>query len=439
MSQACTLLIKEATRGMHPFGVVAVCFVAFLSLVAAESGNGTQFGCSAFPGPLSTSSVDFKYHDSAFDSCTPRLPECTAAQCACLGLQYEGIGKGCVGTSTSSCANASRCVRAYIECVNAAALESNTTTTAAAPAAQEPCERWSSSIRLADLEVTFDVVLYNESWLFSACRSSACALLHRYVAVDALQSCPRDQSSTTTPRTALSNNESTPLPYSEICVSPVVFYGTLVLNGNFTVLFTTRYGELVAALAQDLTNVLLIQTTIVRLALGSLIIDFSLPVSASNPLLIARLAVAAADDTWLLSTKAAYVAAGGDLSTFGIRSIGATPTPAPGSTNVPDVATAAPNATTPAGNFTLPPESGVEDPACGGGCIAGIVLAILVVIIIAGVIGFCCYKRSKRLKKLRDDSNEPQYGEFASVNEPIDENDYDGEDFEMESASAGRV
>ncbi|MDP2060375.1 MAG: hypothetical protein Q8J97_11600, partial [Flavobacteriaceae bacterium] len=320
--------LEQAVVAMtsSPMFAMTLFIVAIGTCVATDIAN-TVDGCSAFPAPLSSKSADFRYGDFGFDVCTPELASCSAAQCACLGLPYEGTGKGCTGITTKPCSNASRCVRTFIECVNLAVTNANATKSPASDSV--PCDRWSSSIHLADLEVAFDVVLYNESWLFAACRSSACSLMLRYVSPESLRSCPPDSYSI---GLRAHSNDSTPLPYSEMCVSPVVFFGTLVLDGNFTILFTTQYAELVAALARDLTNVLLIQTTIVKLALGSLIIDFSVPVTASDPTLVARLAIAASGDSWLVSTKAAFVAAGGDLSNFGIRSIGATPTPTPGAT-----------------------------------------------------------------------------------------------------------
>jgi len=227
---------------------------------------------------------------------------CAAALCSCLGASTWTNGTvGCSWTATAvrpNCSKTTSCTALYILCMDT--VDANNT------------DLHLSNIAIASGE------LYNTSVAYTDCKYRTCAIFN--------QTAPSDSATCTT-------------PYATVCTSPVTTSFTLRIEGNFSAIFAnkTLVEILRLAIQLDLTNVLGFDVTVTNISQGSLIVAFTVPVAASNPLLATRLSVASTSATWLTNTQTTYLANGGtgSLSVLSLGTPSPTTTPAPGTPTTP--------------------------------------------------------------------------------------------------------
>lgn len=273
------------------------------------------------------------------------LRQCQALYCACIGSSSTGFD--CKPASTTSCATLTTCLGAVNGCATALA--------AARLNATDSCFAFGSAVHQAQLAAATGA--FAGSALQASCAHGSCMRL----------------SNTTFATTCTFGTN-----YSTVCVAPsapatlspaavAAIRATLRLSGgSWDALLNdpTKKSQLITALTVDLAGLIGVGAafiTIISLALGSLVIDFSVAAGSGRTpdQLQSSVQTAAASTTWLTSTKSAYAAVSSEtLTVLGVTvtATGApTTTTGPGGSTPSSVTTQAPSPTSaaPAATFVL--------------------------------------------------------------------------------------
>jgi len=265
--------------------------LGMVMLVCIAGLSAAQGSFSSCPVAQSTSE---DYFSATGKSSCDAYKFCATLRCACNGGTYSNTSLTCAVTTTGkTCTDVKPCQTVFIACLQAQA---------------------SSASCLQDLKVAIVNVLagttYNGSSVDLACRADTCAYFNATSATNCT------------------------IAYSDICfltASPTVAPGAarliarLVLNGNYIVIIINPSSLFlfIQALNFDLTTRFRVRCNVSSITAGSAIAIFSANVAPGDAAFLAALTAAAADSSWLTSTRTAFTQLGG-TGDFGIASLGAT-------------------------------------------------------------------------------------------------------------------
>jgi hypothetical protein len=288
---------SQTTSAMSKFIVVALAILA-----ATAMGN---LVCPAKP-------ATYLYGLPA-SSCGA-FTTCQTAYCTCAGGSVATDLLSCTYTTQPNCLTAVACVGEYVKCLNAAAANGSTCSSL-------------STLHSGLLNIEAGAA-YNTSTAYASCKSFTCEQLNATITSASAAGCT-------------SGGQLTAASYGISCLPTVAFRGILKVSGDGWTAVRTAVGEaaLKASFQADMRNTFRISTITVdsvttgqtrRRSADVVTVAFTaLGVSAFNPDLIAGLAAAGKDSTWLSSTTAIYSANGGAgaITVTSVTDAGAAPTP----------------------------------------------------------------------------------------------------------------
>jgi hypothetical protein len=266
-----------------------VMLVCIAGLSAAQQGpNGGSF--NRCPAPQSSTE---DYFGATGKSSCDAYKFCATTRCQCNGGSYNNNTLNCVVSPVGkTCTDVKPCQTLFVQCLQ---LYS----------ANAAC--------LNDLKVAIVNVLagttYNGSAVDLACRAETCRYFN------------------------LTSGTNCTIAYSDICFlagavttgpGELQFTGRLLLNGNYVsiIIDPTNLFLFIQALNFDLTAKLEVKSNVTSVTAQSALIIFTSAISPTNAAFLARLNAAAADPSWLTSTRLAFERLGG-TGTFGLLSLGA--------------------------------------------------------------------------------------------------------------------